>query len=89
MKKFLHYLRIPITAFCGIMALLMCFLGLISFLVLPQEDDRAVMYFSYSWILAVFATFPWIRWHFSLRTLLIAITLVAVVLGVLVWMVRQ
>ena len=37
---------------------------------------------------AAFAAVPWIRqlkWHFSLRTLLIATTLVAVVLGLIVW----
>lgn len=34
---------------------------------------------------ATFAVVPWLRWRFSLRTLLIAITLMAVVLGVLVW----
>jgi hypothetical protein len=28
---------------------------------------------------------PWPRWHFSLRTLLIATTLVAAGLGLLVW----
>src|SRR5262245_56025171 len=31
---------------------------------------------------------PWLRWRFSLRTLLIATTLVAVVLGVIVYAVR-
>ena len=31
---------------------------------------------------------PWLRWRFSLRTLLIATTLVAVVLGIIVWMSR-
>jgi hypothetical protein len=31
---------------------------------------------------------PWIRWRFSLRTLLIATTLVAIGLGLVVWMVR-
>jgi hypothetical protein len=31
---------------------------------------------------------PWLRWRFSLRTLLIATTLVAVVLGFLVWLSR-
>jgi hypothetical protein len=30
-------------------------------------------------------TAPWLRWRYSLRTLLIAITLVAVVLGLAVW----
>jgi hypothetical protein len=34
-------------------------------------------------ILAAIA--PWVRWRFSLRTLLIATTLVAVVLGAIVW----
>ena len=29
---------------------------------------------------------PWIKWRFSLRTLLIATTLVAVVLGLIVWL---
>jgi hypothetical protein len=34
--------------------------------------------------------FPWIRWpeRFSLRTLLIAVTLVAVVLGLVAWSIR-
>ena len=34
---------------------------------------------------ATLAPAPWPRWRFSLRTLLIATTLVAVVLGVIVW----
>jgi hypothetical protein len=33
----------------------------------------------------VFAAVPWLRWRFSVRSLLIAITLVAVVLGLIVW----
>jgi hypothetical protein len=41
------------------------------------------------WLLAAFAGFllaaAWIRWHFTLRTLLIATTLVAIVLGLIVW----
>ena len=36
----------------------------------------------------VFAAVPWILWRFSLRTLLIATTLVAVVLGLIVYAVR-
>lgn len=42
-------------------------------------------------ISGVLAVAPWIRqlrWRFSLRTLLIATTLVAVVLGLIVWAVR-
>jgi hypothetical protein len=34
------------------------------------------------------ATLPWIRWRFSLRTLLIATTLVAVVIGLIVAVLR-
>jgi hypothetical protein len=37
---------------------------------------------------AIAAALPWLRWRFSLRTLLIAITLVAVLLGTVVYAVR-
>jgi hypothetical protein len=37
----------------------------------------------------VIASVPWIRWRFSLRTLLIATTLVAVVLGLIVWLHKE
>jgi hypothetical protein len=36
-------------------------------------------------ILGLIPSWPLIRWQFSLRTLLIATTLVAVVLGLIVW----
>jgi hypothetical protein len=41
-------------------------------------------------VFATFAIIPWIRWpsRFSLRTLLIATTLIAVVLGIIAWMSR-
>jgi hypothetical protein len=46
-----------------------------------------------SWFLilvfAMLAAAPWIRWRFSLRTVLIATTLVAVALGLIVYVVRQ
>jgi hypothetical protein len=45
-----------------------------------------------AWFLALFsatsAILPWIRWRYSLRTLLIATTLLAVVLGLVVWSIR-
>jgi hypothetical protein len=44
------------------------------------------------WFLAVasaaFAVLPWLRWRFSLCILLIATTLVAVILRLIVWVVR-
>ena len=38
--------------------------------------------------LLLIAAAPWLPWRFSLRTLLIATTLVAAVLGLVVWLVR-
>jgi hypothetical protein len=40
-------------------------------------------------LLAALASLPWLRWRFSLRTLLIATTLVAVVLGLVVGAARN
>ena len=37
------------------------------------------------WRIVVLAAAPWLRWRFSLRTLLIATTLIAVLLGIIVW----
>lgn len=39
-------------------------------------------------LLAAFAVLPWIHWRFSLRTLLVVMTLAAVGLGAIVWAVR-
>ena len=39
-------------------------------------------------ISATIAAMPWLRWRFSLRTLLIATSLVAVVLGLILWAYR-
>ena len=36
----------------------------------------------------ILAAASWVRWRFTLRTLLIVTTLVAVVLGLIVWLVR-
>jgi len=36
----------------------------------------------------IFAVAPWLRWRFSLRTLLVGTTLVAVVFGLIVWSMR-
>jgi hypothetical protein len=49
------------------------------------QTASAYMHFWVPVLLSVvFAAVPWLRWKFSLRTLLIATTLVAVVLGVVV-----
>jgi hypothetical protein len=42
-------------------------------------------YFAFG-VVCIAAVAPWLRWRFRLRTLLIAITLVAVVLGLVVWL---
>ncbi len=52
------------------------------------QDSRAIAvphWFAVVICIAL-AVVPWIRWRFSLRTLLIATTLVAVVLGLIVWL---
>ena len=66
----------------------------------PAYSSRILGYFGYAggvvalpyWfgvLLTVApAVAPWIRWRFSLRTLLIATTLVAVGLGLIVWLVH-
>lgn len=36
-------------------------------------------------VLVLLAGAPWIRWHFSLRTLLIAVTVIALVLGLAIY----
>jgi hypothetical protein len=35
---------------------------------------------------AAIATVPWLRWRFSLRSILIATTLIAVVMGLIAWL---
>ena len=66
-----------------------------------SEANRTVTSFMWHWtsnhldirfpfwliigVVAALSATPWIRWRFSLRTLLIATTLVAVVLGLIVW----
>ncbi len=44
-----------------------------------------IPYWSLVLVTPLLAVAPWIRWRFSLRTLLIATTLIAVVLGIVVW----
>lgn len=46
-----------------------------------------------SWIAVILSAFvgtvPWLRWRFSLRTLLIATTAIALLLGFIVWSIRS
>jgi len=53
-----------------------------------QSPLPIIPYWFPVFVLAALAAIPWFRWRFSLRTLLIAITLVAVGLGVIVWAFR-
>jgi hypothetical protein len=39
-------------------------------------------------VTAAIGAIPWLRWRFSLRTLLIATTLLAVALGLVIWAAR-
>lgn len=49
---------------------------------------RVVPHWFFSALLVFVAAIPWLQWHFSLRVMLIATTLVAVILGVFAWLAR-
>jgi hypothetical protein len=55
-------------------------------LILQPGSGPAIPYWPIALVVSVAATLPWIPRRFSLRTLLIATTLVAVVLGSSVWL---
>ena len=56
-----------------------------------RKIQSIVVFFVPDWLVLILVTvlgiLPWLQWHrrFSLRTLLIATTLIAVVLGIVVW----
>jgi hypothetical protein len=54
-------------------------------MAIPQADGTAIPLWSAVLVAAILIVCPWLRWRFSLRTLLIAITLVAAGLGLIVW----
>jgi hypothetical protein len=54
----------------------------------PGYSQVLIPYWFITLLSIVAGTVPWLRWRFSLRTLLIATTLVAVVLGLIVWLSR-
>jgi hypothetical protein len=53
--------------------------------IFSLPDGFSVLVFT---VLAAVPWLPWLRWRFSLRTLLIATTLIALVLGTFVWFSR-
>jgi hypothetical protein len=61
-------------------------LGFVKYRKNPGSFRIRVPYWFLFSLSAVFAAIPWLRWRFSLRTLLIATTLVAVGLGVIVYL---
>ncbi len=56
-------------------------LGFVQYMKNPSAFRIRVPYWSLVSLSAIFAAIPWLRWRFSLRTLLIATTLIAVGLG--------
>jgi hypothetical protein len=63
-------------------------LGFVQYMKSPGVFRIRVPYWSLISLSAVFAAIPWLRWRFSLRTLLIATTLIAFVLGAVVYSLR-
>jgi hypothetical protein len=54
----------------------------------PAVDQVFVPYWMLVLLSVAIASAPWLRWRFTIRTLLIATTLVAGMLGLIVWAVR-
>ena len=63
--------------------------GVLGFFYFRGPDNTQIhvpLWFLTLAVMAAVAVLPWIHWRFRLRTLLIATTLVAVVLGLIVWL---
>jgi hypothetical protein len=56
---------------------------------LPRPTRIRLPYWLLALIAAILGALPWLRWRFSLRTMLIGMTVVAALLGALVWAVRK
>ncbi len=56
--------------------------------IVPHGVGLAVSYWWLAWPTSLLVMLPWIPWstRFALRTLLVGTTLIAVVLGLIVWM---
>ena len=63
-------------------------LGFVQYMKSPSVFRIRVPYWSLVSLSAVFASLPWLRWRFSLRTLLIATTLAALLLGAVVYAIK-
>ena len=79
-------LRIAWSVFWGIACVLLIVWGLFWFN--PWGVDISVPYSFLILLTSMVAVSPWFLWRFSLRTLLIVTTLVAVGLGAIVYAVR-
>jgi hypothetical protein len=63
--------------------------GLLQFVWGFGDDYLNMPHWVFVFAASVAASLPWLRWRFSLRTLLIATTLVAMVLGLAVWSAKK
>ena len=61
-------------------------LGFVEYLATPTAYRVRVPYWFPFLLSAAAAGVPWLRWRFSLRTMLIATTLVAAALGLIMWL---
>jgi hypothetical protein len=59
------------------------------FSIARNTDPASFINMPYWFLVLVFAALPWLRWRFSLRTLLIATTLIAAGLGLAVYVTRN
>ena len=65
------------------------------FMFIRPQLERTTQYHASYWcvtlvwmVATILAAFPWLRWQFSLRTLLLATTAIAVLLGLVIYATR-
>ena len=80
--RLIRGLRIAWTAWWGILCVLLVE-ACIRYSMTPQHLN--IPYWIPILLTALLAIVPWFPWKFSLRTLLIATALIAVLLGLVVW----
>ncbi len=56
---------------------------------IPATWSVHMPYWSLTLLTGLLAIAPWLPWHFSLRTLLVATTLFALALGTIVWLAHR
>ena len=80
MQRWFRYCRIAWSVGCGLLCILL--------LVPIAGTGPAIPYWPLVFVTSLLAVAPWLPYRFSLRTLLIAITLIGLILGAIIYTTR-